>query len=462
MHDSKGLAAPIDPPRGSKSLQVGLLALGCAALALAVPFLGNPWLYALAALLLACFLLPVWNDLQLGRLDPFETIHVMGLRYFAFFGLGAVWTFQNPGDVAYDKYIPPYLLPATFYCVIGYFALLFAYYAPPFRRDAAPAVEERPNGIVFTLIPGAIGLLGSMAAALWNWAAWAGIALSGAVSALGQLTPLYHFAWALCWLLVFSRSTSRPQRLALLAFFLPASVLIVASTLTDKSLAMTIAGTPLAALWYARGKLPWKTLCALLLVLIFVIFPFFNTFRLFDPRIPLSNRIEMTTRVIRTWDLEAYLAQSATAVQRRLALINSVAVVVRDTPRWVPYAEGSTLFLPAIAYFIPRAIWPDKPRFTLGREFGETFRVIHILDEKSSIAATVPGELYWNFDFPGIVVGMAVWGAAMRFFYVRYGQAHGQDPVRRAIHILLLIQFVHFGGGLAAQSVLLLRTLILL
>jgi hypothetical protein len=50
----------------------------------------------------------------------------------------------------------------------------------------------------------------------------------------------------------------------------------------------------------------------------------------------------------------------------------------------------------------------------------------------------------------------------LRFFYRRYGQAAGLDPVRRAIHIVILIQFVHFGGGLAAQVILLIRTLILL
>jgi hypothetical protein len=170
----------------------------------------------------------------------------------------------------------------------------------------------------------------------------------------------------------------------------------------------------------------------------------------------------MTTRIILNWDADTYLKQSMISFKRRLSLISSVAVVVRDTPRWVPYAEGRTLFLPAFAYFVPRVIWPDKPSFTLGREFGETFRVIHILDEKSSIAATVPGELYWNFDLPGIIVGMAVWGGVLRWFYRRYGEGDGVDPIRRAVHIVLLIQFAHFGGGLAAQSVMVLRTLLLI
>ena len=38
----------------------------------------------------------------------------------------------------------------------------------------------------------------------------------------------------------------------------------------------------------------------------------------------------------------------------------------------------------------------------------------------------------------------------------------GLDPVRRAIYMLVLIQLVEFGGGIAGQSVTVVRTLILL
>jgi hypothetical protein len=286
--------------------------------------------------------------------------------------------------------------------------------------------------------------------------------LPGIFSSLSQLSPLFHFGWALCWLLVFSKFGTPRQRLFLLAVFVPATAMILFASLTDKSLAGTLAAVPLIALWYAHGKLPWRTLLILALLLVFVVFPFFNTYRWLDPQISIASRAAMTGRIISHWDSDTFLSASLVSVKRRLALVNSVAVVVRDTGRWVPYAEGRTLFMPAMAIFIPRMIWPDKPSFALGREFGETFRIVSVLDEKTSVAATVPGELYWNYDLPGVIMGMALWGAVLRFFYRRYGQAAGLDPVRRAIHIVILIQFVHFGGGLAAQVILLIRTLILL
>jgi hypothetical protein len=232
--------------------------------------------------------------------------------------------------------------------------------------------------------------------------------------------------------------------------------------MTDKSLVMSLAGVPLIALWYGRRKIAWRSLLLLLLVLVFVVFPVYNTFRVLDARIPWATRVSMTADIMREWDLEEYRQRSLVTFRARLALANSVAVVMRDVPRWVPYAWGETLFLPLLYMSVPRFLWPEKPYFAMGRQFAETFRVVHVLDQETRVSVTVPGELYWNFDLPGVVLGMALWGLAMRFLYRRYAEAAGLDPVRRAIHVVLLIQFVHFGGGLAGQGAAILRTLVLL
>ena len=186
----------------------------------------------------------------------------------------------------------------------------------------------------------------------------------------------------------------------------PATMLIGLTTLTDKSRAMTLIGVPVICLWYGRKRIPWKTLLVMGLLLIFIVFPFFNTYRVLDPRLDPGARLAMTAEIAGQWNTEEYLDASVGTVKRRLALVNSVAVVVRDVGRWVPYARGETLFGPTLAFFVPRMLWPDKPTLTMGRDFGETFRVVHILDQTTRIAVTVPGELYWNFDLPGILLGM--------------------------------------------------------
>ena len=67
-----------------------------------VPFTEHVYLYTLVALLFACVAVPLWYSWARGHLDYFEPIHVIGGIYFIYFGLGAIWTAQDPSEVAYD------------------------------------------------------------------------------------------------------------------------------------------------------------------------------------------------------------------------------------------------------------------------------------------------------------------------------------------------------------------------
>ena len=450
--------------RGSSrsSLRAGLIMLFCAVTAAGVGFLSSPLLYATVAGMLALFVVPIWHAHHTGRLDPFESVHAMGLRAFVYFGLGTIWTYEDPSHVAYDRYVMPYILPAAFVCLLGFAAFVAGYFMPWFGNRAKPRRRELPTTVWVVFLPGIVGFVGATATAAWMWASWADVNLASYISALGNLVPLYYFAWALAWMLVFSPQSTRKQRLVLLGVFVPASVFLTTKQLEDKSSMLMLGVVPLMALWYTRRKLPWKSLVAILLVLIFVVFPVGNTIRLVDPRLDTASRVTITSRMISEWDSEHYMDATFVAAKKRLALINSVAVVMRDVPRWVPYAHGETLFFPLFAYFVPRMLWPDKPQHTLGREFGVTFRVVNMVDQKTSIASTVAGELLWNFDVPGVLIGMVLWGLVMRALYRRYGESTEPDPMRHAIHMVLLVQFLHFGAGIAAQSVGVARTLLLL
>ena len=200
----------------------------------------------------------------------------------------------------------------------------------------------------------------------------------------------------------------------------------------------------------------------MLLILVFVVFPLYNTFRWSDPHAGNAERLQVTYSKLQTWGTDTYLRFSLDAFKFRVALINSVAVIVRDTGRWVPFAKGGTIFLPTMTYLIPRYLWPDKPLAEPGREFGRRFRVTNYWSRDTSIAATIPGELYWNFHVPGIVIGMALFGFAMRWLYRIYGEGKEMDPVRLAVHILILIQLAHFGGSIAIDAVILLRMVVIL
>ena len=75
----------------------------------------------------------------------------------------------------------------------------------------------------------------------------------------------------------YSPDTSRVERMVLLGSLLPAAGFTALATFSDKSLITTLIGVPIVARWYLKRKMPWTFLVVLLLVLVFVIFPFFNT-----------------------------------------------------------------------------------------------------------------------------------------------------------------------------------------
>lgn len=439
-------------------LRAGLIFVGLAGLSLMLITVGQGALYIVVATMATCVALPAWARWQRGRFDAFASDTVIGGYYVVAFGLGAIWTVHDPDNVAFDGYIVPFILQAALYSLFGVAAMLAGFNGPWFRPRERRVVDERIVSSLFLLVPGVLGLAGLIASTQLFWIRH-NVPL--ALRTLGQFSPLFLYIWAAAWLLVLSGKATRAQKRVLFFVLIPGTGIVALTSMSDKSLMLSLGGMPLVALWYARRRLPWKTLVVLLLVLIFVIFPLFNTFRVLDKRIPFSMRAQMTADAIAAWDSQDYLDRSLSAFKRRLAAINSLAIAIRDVPRWVPYRHGATIFFPTVAFFVPRVIWPDKPETSMGRDFGETFRVVSALDDTTNVAVTVPGELFWNFDLPGIVVGMLLWGVVMRLLYRRYAEGDAMGPVRHAVHIVLLIQFVHFGGGLAPEIVGVVRTLIM-
>lgn len=455
-----GAVSTISPVQRSHALRVSLLCFSVAVLAATVPLSEHWLLYVIVAAMFACLAVPVWYRWQAGRLDYFEPIHIVGLIYFVYFGLGAIWTVQDPLFVAYDIHIVPYVPRAAFYCLLGYLALLGGYFAPWWRPLPPAPAPLRIPGVTLLLLPAALGLTGYAAQVVWVQLLWQRTG-TGFTTTLMQLAFLFVFAWFLGWYLFFRGSATRLQKLVLFGVLTPGALLTMYYTASSKSLFLVLAGSPLVALWYARRRMPWLRLVALLLLTIFVIFPLYNTIRFYDPTLEQGERFRRTYENMMDWDEARYYDRSTRLFKKRLALINSVAVVLADVPRWVPYARGETLFYPTLALLVPRILWPNKLS-TDFIAFGPTFRVIPDSDQATSIAATAPGELYWNFDLPGIVIGMLLWGVAMRFLSRRYLGDGNSDPMRIAMFYVVLVQFAFVGGTLSAEIGHMLRMVIAL
>ncbi len=95
---------------------------------------------------------------------------------------------------------------------------------------------------------------------------------------------------------------------------------------------------------------------------------------------------------------------------REFSQFDWFVIVLDISPSIIPYQYGST-FMDFFAQFVPRLVWRDKP---LPIEYVVTQRVTGV---ESGSPFTIIGELYLNFLWPGVVMGMLLFGVLMRSVY---------------------------------------------
>jgi hypothetical protein len=121
-----------------------------------------------------------------------------------------------------------------------------------------------------------------------------------------------------------------------------------------------------------------------------------------------------TTNFVRNQDFGRMFATGATAMMVRFDGLGIASVIVRDCPSRVPFQGGWTLAQIPMSY-IPRLVWKDKPNMTSGGWVTEHFAGGPGV--MSSTGSTWVGELWFNFGWPGIVIGMLVMGIFCRTLY---------------------------------------------
>lgn len=116
---------------------------------------------------------------------------------------------------------------------------------------------------------------------------------------------------------------------------------------------------------------------------------------------------------------------------------------VHDTGT-VLYGE-EWLKLPAIL-LIPRALWPDKPNYTLTGGW-MTQEVLGYTNHQTATAVTMYGDFYVQFGLIGVLAGMFLLGVVLRVLYLRYGTARDARSELCYPFILLLV-----GPGMTVEN----------
>jgi hypothetical protein len=133
------------------------------------------------------------------------------------------------------------------------------------------------------------------------------------------------------------------------------------------------------------------------------------------------------------------LARKSQAVDNAFSRINhlqTLAVVVRDTPDLVPFQLGQT-YVPLFTKPIPRFLWPDKPVENIGNLWAQHYGLLGADDVSTSFNLPWVVEMYFNFGWWGVVLGLAGVGAVLRFLWERHFSAP-QGAIEYAFGLMIL------------------------
>lgn len=166
--------------------------------------------------------------------------------------------------------------------------------------------------------------------------------------------------------------------------------------------------------YYLRGRLPIVGLALSFCFAAFFVFPFVAGFRDYINSsygtIPAFDQFDAQRAVSDVYRETG--AQNISAGEKFLEMLqrfngaDELYNMEHLVPKYMPYKHARDLIAVPLG-LIPRAIWPSKPIFSAGAEYGSALGTI------TSVTPFPLGEMFWNFGKLGILLGMAVWGVVL-------------------------------------------------
>ena len=95
----------------------------------------------------------------------------------------------------------------------------------------------------------------------------------------------------------------------------------------------------------------------------------------------------------------------------------TLADVLHDTPRMVPYWNGASYY-PLVFKLLPRALFPAKPEEVTGQTFGHRYGLLRQNNFETSYNLPQLVEGYVNFGIPGVIVSALLFGILYRLVQI--------------------------------------------
>jgi hypothetical protein len=141
----------------------------------------------------------------------------------------------------------------------------------------------------------------------------------------------------------------------------------------------------------------------------------------------------------------------------RSSVKGSTEIIVEKTGSDVDFQRGHTLS-PMLATFIPKILWADKLRIPTGQLVNQKF---HMTDSDDIyISPSHLGELYWNFGWSGVLIGMTAIGLICGWIGARFNLAEFRTVTRVLVTVITIKQLiVGFEGSISDIYVVWLRAI---
>lgn len=196
----------------------------------------------------------------------------------------------------------------------------------------------------------------------------------------------------------------KPDYVVLGLFFLV--LLLIGFFSGSKGLFLMPVMVVVVAVYYMKNGIRFRHILYFLTFILFL-FPVFNTYR--------NYSADGQGQVIS--DNQSGVQFFIEHGMSRFYGIDSLTLVVRDTPTVMDFQLGETIF-PLFVAWIPRQLWEDKPTISFGKIFAETYMGDFFWGTGTSASPTLLGEAYLNWHIPGMLLVALFAGVIVRSVYL--------------------------------------------
>lgn len=255
--------------------------------------------------------------------------------------------------------------------------------------------------------------------------------------------------------------------LALIVFKLPLGIILNA-----KYIGVSFLMSYLVVAWAYNKKIPWKIILAGG-VAVALMFPLAYQYRTYmatyyvsvgETLEDISGNLDKALKKEVAEQHKKGLTDSVLAglesIAGRSDMKPTVELIMARTGNDLPYQNGYTLS-PLLYILIPRFILPSKPDVPVGQLFNREFNISASPD--TWISTSFIGELYWNFSWPGIILGMLIVG----YIFGAVGSLTNLDARTNVVRLLIVLLTIatlvfKFQTGIAQQYSVFFRSLIII